>query len=133
MLRGLLKLGLLAGAGWYAYRKLGRQNRPGHGQTDDLFGTTDRSATSGDFGTRLTQLVNQAAEAIRQRTATSTDPWREAGPGAQHMNDASSSQRAPREAQAAAMAAMPAVQPNEAFEAAVAHTARGEAVGTPSR
>jgi hypothetical protein len=133
MLRGLLKLGLLAGAGWYAYRKLGRKDRSGHGQMEDRFGTTDRPATSGDLTTRLTRLVNQAAEAVRQRTATSADSWRSSGAGFQHMNDASSSERVPREAQAAKLAAMPAVQPNEAFAETAARVARGEAAGTPSR
>jgi hypothetical protein len=129
MLRGLLKLGLLAGAGWYAYRKLRPKNQSEYEHSNDLFGTTSRPK-SGDMQDRVTQLVNQAAEAIRERTARSAESRRGAGGGFDHTP---TKDGAPREAHAAAMAAMPAVQPNEAFEDAAARVAKGETAPAPAR
>ncbi len=111
MVRGLVILGALAGAGWYAYRKV---VGGGIGSTtaQGTAGTGDRSSTAGGITGRVTQSVSQAATAARQAATTAATKVRTAVPvGGGAAADQTEQDGSPREARAAALAAMPAVQP----------------------
>ncbi len=116
MVRGLVILGLLSGAGWYAYRKA---VRGGVGQVTAGGSAGDESqpSQSGDVMGRVTQSVNQAATTARQMATAAATKARAAiadGGGAAGRAEPETAQAetgaTPREARAAAMAGMPAVQ-----------------------
>ena len=114
MMRGLVILGLLAAAGYYAYRRLlGGEAAPAMGSGPA--GATDRSAGAGGIAERVTQSVGQAATVARQAASTAATKVRAAAPIGGATDDQAQADReregSPREARAAAMAAMPAVQP----------------------
>ena len=117
MMRGLIILRVLAGVGYYAYRTL-LGGGTGPVTADDAAGTGDRSAAAGGITERVTRSVSQAATAARQAATTAATNVRAAVPGAGGEGAAADRARpeteqdgSPREARAAAMAAMPAVQP----------------------
>jgi hypothetical protein len=90
-MRGLVMLGMLAGAGWYAYRKL----MGGDSVADTGHRFTERMPPS------VRQVVHAAATKVQAATAgshTATD-------------DGNADAGSPAEARAAAMAGAPAVQP----------------------
>jgi len=114
MLRGVIILGALAGAGWYAYRKV-TGGATGPVPADGPARTGDRSAAAGDLSERVTRAVSQAATTARQAATTAASKARAAVPGGGGATvDQPPSDRemdgAPPEARAAAMAAMPAFQ-----------------------
>ena len=113
MVRGLVILGLLGGVGWYAYRKLmggGAGRVTAEGSPFAREGSTD----AGGVTARVTQSVGQAAAAARQVATTAASKARSvvpgSGGGATDQTDAEGDGE-PREARAAAMATMQAVQP----------------------
>ena len=114
MVRGLLILGMLAGAGWYAYQKL-----LGSGQVSaDGTSFADQGAdAAGGVGAKVSQSVSQAAAAARQAATTVAEkaraavPSNQGGPGEQTGAESGGADAMPREARAAAMATMQAVQP----------------------
>ena len=115
MIRGLVILGALAGVGWYAYRKV-MAGGTGTITADGSAGTGDRSAAAGGIAERVTQSVSQAATAARQAATTAATKVRAASPigggaAADQAQPETEQDGSPREARAAAMAAMPAVQP----------------------
>ncbi len=115
MIRSVVILGLLAAAGWYAYRKvMGGGTRPV--TADGAAGTGDQSNDVSAITGRVTQSVSQAAVAVRQAATTAVSKARAAVPlGGGDVADRGQPETerdgAPPEARAAAMAAMPAVQP----------------------
>lgn len=115
MIRGLVILGLLAGGGYYAYRKV-MGGGTGPVTADGHAGTGDQSAAAGGITERVSQSVSQAATAARQAATTAATKVRAVvpvggGDPADHAQPATEQDGSPREARAAAMAAMPAVQP----------------------
>ena len=114
MVRGLLILGLLAGGGWYAYRKL-----VGSGQVaaDGASFSGQGSDAAGGVAARVTQSVSQAASVARQAATTVAEkaraavPGSQGGAGEQTGTESGTADAMPREARAAAMATMQAVQP----------------------
>ena len=115
MLRGLVTLGLLAGAGVYAYRKVSGGGT-GAVRADGPAGSGDPSTAAGGITERVTQAVGQAATAARQAATSVAGTVRAAAPsGGGAATDQAPPEMeqdgSPREARAAAMAAMPAVQP----------------------
>ena len=117
MFRGVVTLGLLAGAGWYAYRRLvGRGSEPVATAGPPF--SHDAPGTAGSVRERVTQSVSQAAAAARQAATGVASKARAAVPGKRDeaidqpdAADDGEAEAVPREARAAAMAAMPAVQP----------------------
>ena len=111
MVRGLLILGLLAGAGWYAYRKVvtsGSERVPAEGAAV----AGDGAATGGSVSARVTQSVSQAAAAARQTATSVASKARAAVPGRRgETTDDLPADAEPPEVRAAVMAGMPAVQP----------------------
>ena len=110
MVRGVLMLGLLAGAGWYAYRKL-----VGSGSdrvTAEGAAVTGDGAEAGGRGrARVTQSVSQAAAAARQAATTVASKARAAVPGSRGEVTDLPTAAEPPGVRAAVMAGMPAVQP----------------------
>ena len=90
-MRGVVTLGILAGTGWYLYRK--------------LTGGGTRSGMGAGLVERLPQPVRQAVNTAASRVQAATA-------GSQRTPDGEQSDSgSPAEARAAAMAGMPAVQP----------------------
>ena len=115
MMRGLVILGLLAGAGWYAYRRV-MGGGTGPVTAEGPAGAGDQSAAAGGLTERVTQSVRQAATTARQAATSAATKVRAAAPigggaAADQMQPETEQDGSPREARAAAMAAMPAVQP----------------------
>ena len=109
-MRGLLILGLLAGAGWYAYRKLlGSGSDPVTAEAASFPG--DGAEAGGSVSTRVTQSVSQAAAAARQAASTVASKARAAVPGNRGESSDQPADAEPPEVRAAEMASMPAVQP----------------------
>jgi hypothetical protein len=90
-MRGLMMLGLLAGAGWYLYRK--------------VLGSGDASTTGAKLAERLPPSVRQAVNTAASKVQSATAGTQ----GAAHDESAYSGSSA--ETRAAMMAGMPAVQP----------------------
>ena len=110
MVRGVLMLGLLAGAGWYAYRKLvgsGSDRVTAEGATF----TGDGAEAGGRGRARVPQSVSQAAAAARQAATTVASKARAAVPGRRGEVADLPPDAEPPEVRAAVMAGMPAVQP----------------------
>ena len=108
-MRGLLKLALLAGAGWYAYRKLVANRSEPRAVEGDPF-ARDGSAGASDVGARVKQAASQAAEAARQAASTAASKARATMAGTRGEATDLPADAEPPEVRAAAMAAMPAVQ-----------------------
>ena len=109
-MRGLLILGLLAGAGWYAYRKLmGSGSGPVTTEGTSLAGGD--AEAGGGVSARLTQSVSQAAAAARQAATTVASKARAAVPSSRGEASDQPADAEPPEVRAAAMATMQAVQP----------------------
>lgn len=120
MLGGVVKVALLAGVGWYAYRTLVAA-RPAPVADTGAAGRATGPAGTDDLATRVVQVMSQAATAARQalNRVTTTDGGGAGGSRSQtddrtptgNGSASRSETDAPPEARAAAMAAMPAVQP----------------------
>ena len=115
MMRGLVILGLLAGASYYAYRRV-MGGGTGPVPADGPAGAGDQSAATGGITERVTQSVRQAATTARQAATTAATKVRAAAPigggaAAGQAQPEMEQDGSPREARAAAMAGMPAVQP----------------------
>ena len=116
-MRGLLMLGLLAGAGWYAYRKLVRSGSGPVAAEGPSFSQEAADGT-GTARARVTQAASQAAAAVRQADTTHLSKDQAARPSKRdqatdqpEMESGLAGDAVPPEARAAAMATMPAVQP----------------------
>ena len=109
-MRGFLKLALLVGAGWYAYRKLLGSGRQSLDAESDPF-AREGSAETGDVRARARQAASQAAAAARQAASTAASKARAKMPSSRgEVTDQPADAESP-EVRAAAMATMPAVQP----------------------
>jgi hypothetical protein len=109
MIRGLVKLALLAGAGWYAYRKLaGGRNESPATERDPFAG--GRSGEADGVGAQLRRSASEAAVVARRAATTMAGRVGAAVPG-QRGEKADRPAAEPPEVRAAAMAGMPAVQP----------------------
>lgn len=113
----LLKLGLLAGAGYYAYKKISANQARSSGMGNDPWGDAQQSNNNGLLG-QLTRTVNQAINSAKQGGSrfgmSSSSSGYDAGSGG---TGATSGQ--PREAQSARMAAEPAPPPSGEFGAPI--------------
>ena len=108
MVGGLVKLALLAGAGWYAYRKLAGG---GSSATERDPFAQGGSAEAGGVGARVRESVSQAASAARRAAETVAGKAGTTVPGGRGADADRSAEAEPAEVRAAAMAGMPAVQP----------------------
>lgn len=107
MLRGVIILGALAGAGWYAYRKV-MGSGTGLVPADGPIGTGDRSAAGG-IAERVRQSVSQAATTTVNKVRGAAADGGQQAP-ADHAPPATEADGTLPEVRAAAMAAMPAMQ-----------------------
>lgn len=80
MIRRLVILGALAGAGWYAYRRVVVGNATGPVTADGPAAPGDRPAAAGDITGRVTQSMSQAATAARQAATAAANKVRAAAP-----------------------------------------------------
>ena len=109
-MRGLLKLALLAGAGWYAYRKLVGNRSESLAAEGEPF-ARDGSAGAGDVGARVRHAARQAAETARQAASAAASTARATMASTRGEATDLPADAEPPEVRAAAMAGMPAVQP----------------------
>lgn len=109
----LLKLGLLAGAGYFAYKKLtGNKAHSLEGSSDPWGEAQHRNENS--LREQITRTVNQAINAAKEGRSR----FRMSSSGSEAESGGSTSGQ-PREAQAARMAAQPAPPPAGEFGAPV--------------
>src|SRR5215207_2011737 len=110
MIRGLVKLGLLAGAGWYAYRKLagGRNESLATGRDPFAGG---RAGEADGVGAQLRRSAREAADVARRAATTLAGRAGAAVPGQRGETTNRPAEAEPPEVRAAVMAGMPAVQP----------------------
>ena len=110
MVRGFLLLGLLAGAGWYAYRRLvGSGSDRVTAEGGAVAG--DGAAAEGGVRARVSQSVSQAAAAARQAATKVAGTARAVATGRRDEPSDLPTDAEPPEVRAAVMAGMPAVQP----------------------